>query len=370
MEVCPCGLQSKEVPELRTFCIVATLLLAIAVVAAAPAAADLSFGSAARQAGMGGAGLAIVENASKTAFLNPAALAYTGSYFRFPSLDWRYRGAPLGDIIDKAIQGGDISGSDATQWAQDFASQETQFALTADLGFKIGPVEIGARGYGRALLTPDAVLQEWGQLGAIGDPPADAFADVRAAAVYSLPSIGFAQKLETIDKNTGQSRGTIAVGARMHWLHSMDAGGTVTFDGVGGATDDLPASPIENSDWSLDAGVMFSPVQVPNLTVAAVATNLRAATLGDLKQETVLDVGAAYSMKPFIFAADWRNLTGAYDEGTQLNAGAEFKLFSALALRAGFSSRGAGISYGATLLGIDLALTGERTFDAATTLHF
>ncbi len=318
---------------------------------------------------MGGAGLAIVDNAGKTAFLNPAALAYTGSYFRFPSLDWRYRGAPLGDIIDKAIQGGDISGSDADTWARDFASQETQFALTADLGIKIGPVEIGARGYGRALLRPDAALQAW-SLTSDPDPPVGAYADVRAAAVYSLPTIGFAQKFEMIDKNTGQSRGTIAVGARMHWLHSVESLGTITYNGSGVDPTNTVAEVPENSDWSLDAGVMFSPVQVPNLTVAAVATNLRAATLGDLKQETVLDVGAAYSMKPFIFAADWRNLTGAYDEGTQLNAGAEFKPFSALALRAGFSSRGAGISYGATLLGIDLALTGERTFDAATTLHF
>jgi len=73
-------------------------------------------------------------------------------------------------------------------------------------------------------------------------------------------------------------------------------------------------------------------------------------------------------------ASDWRNLTSAYGVKPQLNAGVEFlpskKLKKLFALRAGLSSKGVGTSFGLSIFGIDLALMGKRTLDAATTLHF
>ena len=346
-------------------------LAALVASAAAPASADFSFGSAARQAGMGGAGLALIENANKTAFLNPAALAYTGSHFRFPTFDWRYRGASLSDIISEAMSGGDLDPSEAEDWAREFASRETQFALTADLGLKVGPIEIAARGLGNAVVVPDPALQTWAAGGSSDDPTNDAYADIRAAAIYSLPSIGFAYKFDLMNKGKNVRQGELAIGARLNWLHSKYHEERVVYDSSqpdGYRRENLLDS--DDSDWSLDLGTIFSPAQVPNLTVAAVVTNLRRASLAGVQQETVVDIGAAYRVKPVLIAADWRNITGAYGEAAQLNAGAEFSPVKGLALRAGFSSRGAGISYGASIFGIDIALTGERTFDAATTLHF
>ena len=246
-------------------------LVAVAVLAVLPASADISIGSAARQAGMGGAGLAIMDNPSKTAYVNPAALAYCGSYFKFPTLDWRYEGPSLDTIIDAVQDAEEATVETAIYYAQQLGRQTTELGLSSELGLKIGPVEVGARGYCRGILEPNQLLKDW-VANPVTPAPADgAAASMQVAAMYSLPSVGYAQTLPIFDKKRGLNLGTLAVGGRWHLWHSASTYGDVSWAG-GTATSNVLDEPIEDTDWSLDLGTLFSPALVPNLTVAAVFT--------------------------------------------------------------------------------------------------
>jgi len=322
---------------------------------------------------MGQAGLAVIDDPAKTAFVNPAALVYKKSYFRWPSLDYHIRGTGLGEVIGKLSEQSNLSASEAVDLVRDFAARETEMALTADLAFKTGPVEVAVRGMGNALVQPNSALQNWANTGG-GTLPADGEATVTGGAIYSLPSVAWAGKWETKNEKTKEVTGMLALGVRAHFLHSVYRQERVTVNDTTLQLEPATLADTSDNDWSLDAGVIFTPAQSPDTTVALVATNLKPAKMANLKQETVVDVGASHKLGPFLFAADWRNLTSAYGVPTQFNAGVEFvpskKLKRLLALRTGFSSRGVGTSFGVSLFGIDLALMGKRTFDAATTLHF
>jgi len=330
--------------------------------------ADLSFGSSAREMAMGGAGLALTDNPTASIARNPAALAYrSGFNFRWPNLAFRERGAAgLGDIIDKISQtGGDISTEDALDLVRDFATNETTMQLNLQTGLTVANLDFASAGEGQIRVIPNELLREWASSPLpTPDPPDGAGATINAGAIYSLPSIAMARKVESL----GGKNASFAVGARVNLLHSVAYNSTVEWQaGVGDVT---PEETLKETDWSADLGLIYELKKPIGAKVALVASDIKKPSLAGLNTETVFDAGFAMRTPiGLVVAADARNLTKAYGENMILCAGAEWKL-GPLALRAGLSSKDSGLSIGVGLGSLlSLSFSPNSAFDAAATIH-
>jgi len=147
------------------------LALLIAALAAAPAAADVNFGAYARTIGMGGAGLAVVDDVFASGIANPAAYALKSPGFRlmFPSFDFRIEGASLSDLLDAASDTADTS-KNAVKLARELGKQNTKVDLGVNTGFAIGSMVITADGQAQVILEPGAGYRNWAITGEVSSP--------------------------------------------------------------------------------------------------------------------------------------------------------------------------------------------------------
>lgn len=329
--------------------------------------ADLSLGSLARQTAMGGAGIALTDDPSSDAAKNPAALAYGGGFdFRWPNLDFRGRGAAsLGNVIDHISQQTNIDVHDLTDLIDDFASGPTTMQLNVATGLRFSAVDVAGNAAGQVNIIPDATLMTWASTHATPFPPAGAVADIRAGAIYALPSVAFAQRV----KASGGGQSNVVIGVRVNWLHSASYLDRAVSNGL--TWDTTPGVEVQkDSDWSADLGLIYELKEPVGAKVALVATDARKPSLPGLDVETVVHAGFAMTLPlGLLVAADVRNLTGAYGEPTTLHAGGEWKV-GPLAFRAGTSSKGSGWSTGIGIKQFNLSFSPKSAFDAATTIFF
>ncbi len=137
-------------------------LSAAALLAPASARADVSFGTEARYMALGGAGLAIIDDPTQAATVNPAALSLRPLRFdlQWPSVGLRARGTGVGDAIGR-LATGNLSASDAVEFARDFAKEPSR--VEADLGFgvAVSVLDLRVRSQASVTVTPAPAFTTW-----------------------------------------------------------------------------------------------------------------------------------------------------------------------------------------------------------------
>jgi hypothetical protein len=132
-------------------------------VLALPVWADLSFGGS-PSAGMGGAGLAVIQSPTAQSFQNPAVIAYVqGFRFGAGNIDTTVQGASLNRLIDdlEFRQGSITELEDAARLLRKYAREDTRLLITGDFGIIASGVGISVGGIVDARLLPNAPLQNW-----------------------------------------------------------------------------------------------------------------------------------------------------------------------------------------------------------------
>lgn len=380
----------------------------LALLATTVSASDFDIGAGARSIAMGGAGLALGDGLGTTAVLNPAAPAATGASMKFvwPGMSFHTSGASIGDLADSISNVSDGNTDDAISLVNDFAKQTTRLSMSTQTGF-VGPFGIVLQGEAQGIITPSADAAEWADAALKFDDTTAVDLDALTASItnahfqsmitnantanlagaqadYALYLADLSQNFVDADVIYGpqvmlshgyeKPNGTMYLGATARFLHSESRRWQIT------ATAD-PANPVAGAGAAITAGVNFDAVEIPvqkadSLGVdlgmiykpkksvwqyGAVVNNAIKPTLKGInndQQDTMLSVGVAMlPLKGVIFAADLVNLTGANGDNAQLRFGAESKLGSLFALRAGYS--GQNWTYGFKVLGINMAFQGK-----------
>ena len=281
---------------MKVLCVV-LFVLALAMMASVLSASDFNFGSYARSAAMGGAGLALTDDPSTSSVVNPAAGAATGARFQFvfPSLDFHTRGASFSDLRGRTSEIGSDNGSDAISLLEDFGKAPTTLAVGLVAGFT-GPLGVTAEGEVQGIMTPGGAFSNWvtastpktaaaltaavgsGAIsnaslvaainssisgGSITDVAAitnvlAAATDVQAKLIYAAPAVSYSTGFAA--KNGSK----LWVGARMRWLQSETH--TWNVQQSAGVTDrvDLDANEdltkqTKDSGFGADLGFIYQP---------------------------------------------------------------------------------------------------------------
>ncbi|MHB9036173.1 MAG: hypothetical protein ACYC64_05870 [Armatimonadota bacterium] len=387
---------------LAVFCV-----LTVAMMVTAAGASDFNFGSYARSVAMGGAGLAMTDDAAASSIINPAAAAAVGAKFQFvfPSLDYHTRGATISDLSNRTNELSSGNDSDALALAEDFGKTPTTLNVGFATGFA-GRFGMTAEGEAQGIISPGANFTQWVLAGlprnatdlqaavtngtisntaftaainiALADGTingtdatdiADAFVsgtNVAAKFIYALPAVNYSRGVNT-------AGGKLWLGTRMRWLNSEAHTWTMTQKaGVTDrvelqATEDLTQKS-EDSGFGADLGFIYQP-EKSLIQYGMVVNNFWDAQLAGIDTPLMVSAGiAAQPNKLWSFAADLVNINKAYNEGTQLRMGAELNLTRKLALRAGYS--GNSFTYGFGLFGMNFAFSGDAPNLISRALRF
>lgn len=379
------------------------LVLVLATMASMLSASDFNFGSYARSAAMGGAGLALSDDPSTSSIVNPAAGAATGARFQFvfPSLDFHTRGASFGDLRSRTDDISNGSDSDAMSLLRDFGKAPTTLAVGMVTGFT-GPYGVTAEGEAQGVITPGAAFSNWVTAGmpttaaglasntGITNPALvaaistaiaggsitdmntlvntlTAGTNLQARLVYAAPAVSYSTGFPA---NNG---GKLWVGARMRWLRSEShywsvqqvAGNTTSVDLE--ATEDLTRK-TKDSGFGADLGFILQP---KNSLVqwGVVVDNFVDAHLGGIETPRMVSLGMASQPRAKLrYAVDLVNINRAYDENMKLRMGAEWIIGRNLMLRAGNS--GDSWTYGVGILGMNFAFSNEAPNMISRVLRF
>lgn len=380
---------------------VAVLCLAV-VLATGAYAGDMTYGSGARSAAMGGAGLALTDSPTSASVTNPASSAALGQklQFVFPGIDLHSEGASVSDLQNRLSEIGDSSVDEAIGLAEDFGKERT--TLTASLTTGItGRLGITLEGEVQAIINPGDAFKDWVNAGApveaddlvaaglVADTNlatlqayADTFTDgtyVGGKLVYALPAVTFGSGFNT--KN-----GQLWVGTKMKWLRSevrnwnitataVDSGGNLGTravalpPGEAGINLDAVEQPaIEDDGLAADLGFIFKPNN-SIIQYGMVINNFIKPNLGGVETPVMLSVGAAAQVRPgIVVAADLVNINKAYNEKTRLRMGAEWQVTKKFAIRAGHS--GTDFTCGFRAFGVDFAFSGDAPQMISKTLRY
>lgn len=355
-----------DVKRLLVICAVLCLL-------AIGASADVDFGAYARSVGMGGAGLALINEPTAATTMNPAALGLLNKKvnFIFPSFTVRSEGASVSDVIDNLNNVYNMSSDDAQKLARDFGSGDT--SLNADMitGFTVGSIGVTIDGQADARIIPSEQFKQWAQNNVLPSDSNQFYADVKGQAVVSLPSVAFAAKVPSLKPE----KGDLWVGTKLKLLR-----GYAHTERVELASDYISGDPnvrlqtrsivdTEETGLGADLGLIYKPAGNGNMTYAFAVTNALKSSLGPIDLGTVVNAGVAgQPLRGLTWAADLVNITGAYDQHMQLRAGAEYRLGRILALRGGYSSRAWTFGFG--VAGYDFAFSGKSPFTVGRTILF
>lgn len=357
------------------------LLVVLLALALSAAHADLNFGSYAKAVAMGGAGLAVIDDPLASGAVNPAAYAVKSPRFRlmFPSLDYRFEGTSLGQLMDLSNEVSNTSGDSAVTLAQKLGKQNTNVELDGLMGFSLGPVVVTADGQANVGLVPSAAFKSWANNpNAIdwapyvnGDGTANlaalqnAFtAQVNGQLVTSLPSVAMGFKVPKHER--------MNVGIRAKLLHSTVKQQTVvpSADTTASLTGGVPSvtlgldtsdiTTVEDTGFGMDVGFIYqTPDPRAQVTTALVVNNLVKPNLNQVSMDRMVSAGASVRMSnKLLVAADLVNITESYNKGMQVRLGAELRPVRWFSVRAGYG--GNNITYGVGVLGFDLALAKQN----------
>jgi hypothetical protein len=364
---------------LGRFCAVVIILSISCIVSRA----DVIFGGNARDIAMGGAGVAIVDKTERSTQLNPAALALFNRRVRvamLPNVGLRVSGVPLRAAYEHLF--GNPDQNDAVSLARDFGSKNSEFGVGLGWGARIGHMDARVEGTALARILPNTALQTWSK-NANGDTTqltGNERADMLGAAVYSLPTVGIAERI-----SPGGSPILVEAGTRIklqraiysHYIVSsanianntaatpapeLNGGTTITKDGIG-VDFGLLAHPRNHSGFS--AAIVVINLIEPRFVFNGTDQN-GAAVKYDFQPRSMV-VGSAYESGRLLFAADAVDLTRAYGN-VQGRIGAEYKT-RGIALRAGYASaRGFTVGFGWGYF--DIAFGARAPLGLSQTLRF
>ena len=303
-------------------------LVAAALAYSAPARADLSFGYEARYVGLGGAGLAVIDNPTQAGLINPAALSLRPAAFgmQWPNIGLRWRGAGIGDAFDQ-LASGSLSMTEAVDLARDLGTEPTRIEANLGLGFALSTLDVRARALGNVAIRPSALFTSWAISGqepgawlqssaAASDLRAEfngvtTAADANAAlgrvgdklgahlvgAATVSPSIGFGMKLPNGLLDSSRI-GDVRVGVRVkptrvyysHWVVKPTAQLTAEDVNPNGGLNDSAwgkmklqgqaaielggKDSLEETSFGMDFGLLWQPAYIPYTTIALTVDNL------------------------------------------------------------------------------------------------
>jgi len=327
---------------------------------AGSARSDITFGGNARALAMGGAGLAIVDRAGRNTLVNPASLALLNRrvLVEYPDLGFRASGIPLGEAFDHLT--GNPDKNDAASLARDFGKRNSSFGVNLGWGVRLAHLDVRATGVATVRVLPDEKFQTWAKTanGDVTQLDPTARADILGAAIYSLPTIGVAERISPPGSPT-----RIEAGARVklmraiysHYVARLNTAGTdieaIVAPELGSGTT------LTKDGIGIDAGFLVHPRDYEGFSGALVITNLIEPSFRFIGTDTTgaparydlqprsASVGAAWHRGRVITAFDMVDLTHAYGD-VQVRLGAEYSTRS-VAFRAGYASaRGFTVGFG------------------------
>lgn len=321
------------------------------VLASSARAIDITFGGNARWFAMGGAGLALVDKTEHTTLVNPAAIALYNRrvIVPWPNISFRASGVPLDKAYDHLLV--HPSENDAVGLARDFGSKDSNFGASLGWGVRLGHLEVQAEGVAQVHVIPNAALQTWSKTanGNTALLTGNERADMLGAAIYSLPQIGWAERV-----SPAGSPIRMEAGVRVKLMRAIYSHYIVNSQNIATNTAATPA-PELNGGTSLtkdgigaDLGFLIHPRSRQGFSGALVVTNLiepnfRFNGTGaggtpvkyDLQPRSV-SIGSAYYSGRLTAVADAVDLSRAYGN-VQGRIGAEYET-RRIAFRAGYTS--------------------------------
>ncbi|MEN6371762.1 MAG: hypothetical protein ABFD64_07085 [Armatimonadota bacterium] len=348
----------------------AAIIIAAILFAAVSATADINMGGQARFYSMGGAGLASIDNPSETAAMNPAAMGLLSKRvrFTFPNFGVCADGASIDDISKWANDIWDLSGSQGVEVAREFGTHDTMLDAGASTGISGLGITAMLDGEARLRIIPNEEFKEFARTGNMPADPSQMQAVVWAEAAMSMPSISAGFKVPKF----ATGKGDLWVGARVRAVKGRYIRRTISWSGSNDPNNALSTSnePVkEESGIGGDFGLIYRAPGKRQMSYGLAVTNLLKPSLGDINQETIWSAGM--SMQPnskTVVVADIVNMTDAYDEGTDLRMGIEFKPAKWLGLRAGYT--GHVLTTGVGVFGYDFAFASETPLSISRTIRF
>lgn len=377
-------------------------------------ALDFDFGSTARSISLGGAGLALGDEFQSTSVNNPAAPAVHGTKFQFifPGIDFKTAGASVGrvwDNLDKLSKG---DSTDAISLANDFASKDTTLTLSSVGGFAgTSGILLNAEVNGKLIPSADvkkwaaadlkfgnatsfnptlyaaklentnftAAVNNWATYATSGQTSAKTAAESAFSSYLtdlSTTTIGtsfvWGPTLQLSSRMPSIS-GDLWVGTNISILNSESRQWTIvaknpgfTYSGNAISLSQIDFEAVEvptqrKTSIKADIGLIYKPNesmwQYGLVVNNFIKPNLRG--IANSQENPIVSMGiAAKPIEGFVFAADLINVTASNGEEARLRAGAEYRAGRWITLRVGHS--GDRLTYGANILGIDLAFS-ERS---------
>lgn len=347
--------------------ITAVFIIAAVVLIVVSAAADISMGGQARFHAMGGAGLALIDNPSATAEMNPAAIGLLSRRIKFvlPALDFRTKGANAGDISKWAGDIWNLSRPESIEIAREFGTRDTILDVGASTGIAGAPVSAMVNGEARLKILPNTAFKEFAKTGDLPDDPSTMEAQICAEAAVAMPSVAFGFKVPKF----ATGKGDLWVGARLRAVKGKYIRRSIKWSDEENAliTSD---EPIENeSGIGGDFGMIYRAPSPKQMSYGIAVTNLLKPSLGDIRQESIWSVGMSMQPNPkMVVVADLVNLTGAYDEDVELRFGVEYSPIKWLELRAGYT--GHALTTGVGIFGYDFAFAKDTPLSISRTIRF
>ena len=344
---------------------------------------NVTIGNDARALAMGGTGVA-TGGANRA---NPASLAFAKNIrLYFPTIGLRTEGA-INEItklstVSKFISGNDTDKKDATtELAKKFASENSLFGINSGFGIRFGMLEVQANGVAQGRLVPNDALRNWvSTTGGNGNAPAGAGSELSAAALYTLPAVGFGIQLpiRTLKIGGKEQKVSIGVGARVKYLNSVYSRYTAVADNSGNFTA-TPGAELGGKDylskkgiaadigtmgqWEMDGARLAGGLVITNFVKPSMTfLDINGKSFNPVTQ--TVSLGGNFQKGALTLAGDLVNLTNS----PSLRLGGEQKI-GPIALRAGFTSRG-GVTYGLGILGLDIAFGKGQPLEVVQTLRF
>jgi hypothetical protein len=351
-------------------------------VLALPVWADLSFGGS-PSAGMGGAGLAVIQSPTAQSFQNPAVIAYVqGFRFGAGNIDTTARGASFSRLLDdlEVRQGSAADIATAAGLLRKYAREDTHLLITGDLGIIASGVGISVGGIVDARLLPNAPLQNWARTdGNIANIPANAQADVIAVGVVSLPDITTGVRLPS-------PQGDLAVGVRLRNLKLYYTHYFANQTQLQAGQNATRAPELQGRDYrefsatGIDLGFLWRPTGDKTYTLALVVENF---VEPNIRFQATDRNGQTFNFKPLkrsynaglaveletgsLIAVDFIDIGNNAGKG-EIRLGYEQRL-GRIALRTGYASK-TGWTAGLGIGGFNLAYSDTLPVVVSRTLNF
>jgi hypothetical protein len=345
------------------------------------ALADVTFGGNSRAFGMGGAGIAVLDMSGRTSAINPAAVGLLNrrSILEFPHLGFRTSGIPFGKAFDHAT--GKSNASDLATFARDFGGRESSVGFGAGWGIRMGHMDLRTEGIGTIRVQPNDQFQAWAKAGGdITNVTPGMRADLLGAAIYTLPTIGFAERISPPGSDVRVTAGARVKLSRALYSHYFVDAASVAANGNAIEAPELNGkSHLEKTGIGVDLGLLIHSDHHYGWSGAAVVTNLVEPNFRfdgtdrngnpftyDMQPRTV-SVGTAWRGNRVVAAIDGVDLGQAYG-ARQGRMGIEYGS-KGWAIRGGYSTE-RGFTIGLGLKFLDIAIGARQPLGISQVLRF